>query len=67
MRSFLTTLVLLTGITSGCIVAARPGPPPPDRVEVIGVAPWPGAFWVRGGWRWHEHEGRWGWERGHWR
>jgi hypothetical protein len=37
--------------------------PPPEQVEVVGLAPYPGAFWVRGHWRW---EGRYVWFPGHW-
>lgn len=41
------------------------GPPPPARVEVIPVVPYPGAIWVRG----YYVRGRYGWVwvRGHWR
>ncbi len=38
--------------------------PPPPRVEVIGVAPGPGFFWVPGYWRWGP--GRHVWVGGHW-
>lgn len=37
--------------------------PPPDRVEVVGVAPFPGAIWISGNWVWRDH---WVWERGYW-
>ena len=41
-------------------------PPPPARVEVVGVAPYPGAVWIRGYWvRGYRH--RWVWVRGYWR
>ena len=41
-------------------------PPPPDRVEVITVAPYRGAVWERGHWaRGPRH--RWVWVSGHWR
>lgn len=40
--------------------------PPPERVEVIGVAPYPGAIWVHGYWaRGYRH--RYVWVGGHWR
>lgn len=54
--------------------------PPPDRVEVIGVAPSPGYVWIRGYWNWNGGDyawtsGRWAapergyrrWEPGQWR
>lgn len=40
------------------------GAPPPPQVEVIGVAPWRGAHWVRGHYVWRHHH--WVWIRGHW-
>jgi hypothetical protein len=53
--------------------------PPPDRVEVIGVAPGPGHLWIGGHWRWVGSDfdwvpGRWTpmergfrhWAPGHW-
>lgn len=52
--------------------------PPPEQVEVVGVAPYPGAIWIRGHWLWngaahvwmrgHWERGRVGmaWEHGHW-
>lgn len=63
---------------AGCVVApARPyyggygygGPvvtvaPPVPEVEVVGVAPFPGAFWVGGYWGWNA--GRHVWVRGRW-
>jgi hypothetical protein len=59
---------------SGCVVVPAdsyygPGPaviaaPPPQRAEVIGVAPYPGYVWIDGYWNWtgHRHE----WVGGHW-
>lgn len=45
-------------------VIVERGAPPPPQVEVIGVAPWRGAHWVRGHYVWrHSH---WTWVRGHW-
>jgi hypothetical protein len=38
--------------------------PPPPQVEVVGVAPWPGAFWIRG--HYYRDHGRWAWRRGSW-
>jgi len=44
------------------------GPPPPGRVEVIPVAPYPTAVWVRGYWiRSGGDNHRWIWVRGYWR
>lgn len=69
---------LLVGLSAalllgGCTIAPYPayyggavvvgGPPPPARVEVIGVAPWPGAVWISGRWIWSD---RWIWRSGHW-
>jgi hypothetical protein len=68
----LSTLVLVSLVTlSGCMATARPalvGPavmsaPPPDRVEVVGVAPSPAHVWVRGHWAWR---GAWVWNPGVW-
>ncbi len=42
-----------------------PGAPPPVIVETYGVAPYPGAVWVRGSWFWGNRH--WRWHRGHWR
>ena len=39
--------------------------PPPPRVEVVGVAPFPGALWIHGYWG-HERYG-WRWRPGYWR
>jgi len=38
--------------------------PPPDRVEVIGVAPGAGYVWVGGYWNWNS--GRYAWRPGYW-
>jgi hypothetical protein len=40
------------------------GPPPPDQVEVVGVAPGPGVIWIGGFWGWGP--GGWAWHRGYW-
>jgi hypothetical protein len=52
-----------TLLTSGCVVEA--GPPPP-RVEVIPVAPYPDAVWVHGYW-YRGGGGGWVWMRGYYR
>lgn len=58
---------------SGCIVAPAypPGydaeagsPPPQQQAEVVGVAPYPGWFWIGGYWGWAG--GRYVWNGGHW-
>jgi hypothetical protein len=38
--------------------------PPPDREEVVGTAPTPEDFWVRGSWRWDGE--KYAWAQGHW-
>jgi hypothetical protein len=38
--------------------------PPPPRVEYYGPAPYPGAVWIGGFWRWGGE--RYVWVRGHW-
>lgn len=39
-------------------------PPPPPRAEIIGVAPFVGAVWIGGFWRWTG--ATWVWVGGHW-
>lgn len=41
-----------------------PYPPPVPQVEVIGVAPYPGYFWIEGHWGWVGTE--WVWTPGRW-
>jgi hypothetical protein len=43
------------------------GPPPAARVEIIPVAPYPTAVWVRGYWFRDRYRHRWVWMGGHWR
>ncbi len=38
--------------------------PPPVQYEVVGVAPYPGWFWIGGFWTWRAH--RHVWVGGHW-
>jgi hypothetical protein len=38
--------------------------PPPDQVEVVGVAPGPNYYWVNGYYVWDG--GRYAWRRGYW-
>lgn len=72
-RRALPAAALCALALAGCVVApAEPYyvgqpvmvAPPPPRVEVIGVAPYPGYIWIGGYWGWtgHRHEwvpGRW--------
>lgn len=61
---------------TGCVVAPSPPhhvyyepvmvAPPPPRVEVIGVAPYPGYVWIGGYWTWHAHSHRHHWVPGRW-
>ena len=44
----------------------RPLPPPPKE-EIITVAPYPGAVWVRGHWQWRRRVREYVWIPGHWR
>jgi len=63
---------------SACVVAPPPQygvatypaytvatvPPPAPMGEVVGVAPYPGYFWISGYWGWIG--GRYTWNAGHW-
>ncbi len=59
---------------TGCVVAPAAPPyyagepvmvaPPPPRIEVIGVAPYPGHIWIGGYWGWRG--GRHDWVPGRW-
>jgi len=77
LGTFVRSMVLILtacSALSGCVVTARPAyygggaliavAPPAPQVEVVGVAPFPGAFWIGGYWRWtgERHE----WVRGRW-
>jgi hypothetical protein len=72
-KNALAGLVLAAAL-SGCVVAPVPGPygnavvtysaPPAPQVEVVGVAPTPGYFWVGGSWFWEG--GRYAWHPGFW-
>ena len=77
-RALLCAVVPLIGLsTVGCTVYETappntvavvqnpaPAPPPPPQVEVVGVAPYPGAVWVGGRYVWHVHG--WFWVGGYW-
>jgi len=57
-------IALLSACAPVVVVHDHRPPPPPDRVEVIGVAPYSGAHWVKGHWGWRR--GNYVWIRGHW-
>ena len=61
-------LILLMGLFSGNACATRTvyvrQAPPPVRVEVMTVKPFPNAVWVPGHWAWRS--GQYVWVRGHW-
>ena len=50
-----------SGTSTTVVVNQTPPPAPAD--EIIGVAPGPDYYWVRGEWVWN---GRWVWVGGHW-
>ena len=74
MKAMRALALVFALAAAGCVVVPEPGPyyasesvwvaPPSPRVEVIGVAPGPGHFWIGGYWTWRgsHHEwvpGRW--------
>lgn len=75
LQMFAIMTPLFLGVGS-CVLTARPGAyvyyegpvvmvePPPPRVEVIGVAPSPGYFWVSGIWVWTNND--YVWRPGYW-
>ena len=73
-RTAVTAFVLVIGLGGCVVVPAEPhghadGPvvavaPPAPQVEVIGIAPGPGYFWVGGWWTWSGN--RYIWRPGHW-
>ncbi len=58
-------------ILSGCVVVERryivAPAPPPERVEVIGVSPYPDVIWINGRWDWDGRGHRYHWREGYWR
>ncbi len=65
------SVLLATLALAGCAVPASGEaelnvavPPPPARVEVVGVAPFPGAVWIRG--HWIRRGDDWVWIKGYW-
>jgi hypothetical protein len=73
--ALLSALGAATALLGGCVVApayprygGAPGyydgdvvyaAPPAPRYEAIGVAPYPGWFWVGGYWTWRSHRHHW--------
>lgn len=63
---------LLAAALSACVIAPEPGyygetvyqAPPPVQYEAVGVAPYPGYFWIGGNWFWEG--GGYAWHGGHW-
>ncbi len=61
-------LALCTVVSSGCVEGvAYVRAVPPQRVEVIPAAPYPGAVWVPGHWQLRRHRREYVWVPGHWR
>ncbi len=68
--------LLAAGLLGGCAVYAPPPPPVYDAYgapvvvgpPVVGVAPYPGAIWIEGGWVWRGGHREWApgrWDRGY--
>jgi hypothetical protein len=73
MMKRLLLAVMVAGTLGGCRVHVREPayeyeyanvPPPPDQVEVMGVAPSPNHFWIPGHHYWSG--GRYLWRPGYW-
>lgn len=83
IRTFAASVALVAALgcsgrmSVGAVFTERQ--PPPERVEVIGVAPGAGYVWIRGHWGWDRNDfvwtpGRWvvvergyrNWIPGHW-
>ncbi len=76
--SLLLASISIVTLLSGCtVVTPRPAyygysqnqryiqvAPPAPRIEVIGVAPYPGQIWIGGAWFWEG--GRHNWHPGYW-
>ncbi len=79
ISSLIATAALAINL-AGCVVAPGPPyvaapapypyyaestlPPPVPRAEIVGVAPYPGYFWIAGYWGWAS--GRYLWHPGYW-
>ncbi|GAB4417370.1 MAG: hypothetical protein OHK0032_13410 [Thermodesulfovibrionales bacterium] len=65
MRKIALTLVMVIALSTitGCVAEIRT-PPPPARVEVRPVAPFPDAVWIDG--YWDFRHGGWVWIDGYW-
>ena len=62
-------LTLMLSVFAGCVAYGRAyvqPAPPPDEVEVIGIAPFPQAVWVPGYWQWHKRHREYRWVHGYW-
>jgi hypothetical protein len=64
--ALLIAIALLAILASGCVAYVRPAPPPP-RVEVMDLGPYPAAVWVPGHWQWRPRIGEYVWIPGRWR
>jgi hypothetical protein len=64
-KRIIAFVVLLAVI--GVVNCAPTMPPPPNRVEIVTVKPYPDAVWVAGHWKWSRWYHEWVWVPGHWR
>jgi hypothetical protein len=78
-KSILSTVAASSLVCSACVATVRPagpGPrtevvyamrePPPERVEVVPVAPGDDHVWVKGHWVWRANRSDYEWSPGHW-
>lgn len=63
----LAALFMIIPLLSGCVTYNNPPPEPPPQAEVVGMAPYPAAVWVKGHWAWRHRRGGYVWVPGHWR
>ena len=66
-KLFALSPLVMSLALSACVADAEVvvrTPPPPERVEVVAAAPYPGAVWIRGHWRWNG--AAYVWIGGHW-
>jgi WXXGXW repeat (2 copies) len=73
LRLAASALVMSAALSACYVAPVAPGPggevvayaaPPPVQYEAVGVAPYPGYFWIGGAWFWAG--GRYVWHPGHW-